>query len=611
MITSKLNQLINFAKSKLLVKLVLIYSTIMLIPLLITIQFVTDSINSKLLELEVSKQKEITVNMKTYLNDQYKKINQIIYLLYYSTNDVAAPVDMLIQTDQEEGGFNNSIRNRITSYLNNISLSMDGISDVLLLDNYSTPNVFSTSTRSISRSYNFANFAQLNPTDRRTFIFPVQSPDYILGVHDSVITHVGNLYDLTDLPSRIPVGKYIINLSSAAIMKHYNQLAGSNGADFYILQEQGMVLFSNKPREIGTIHPFSEQIIGSTNKEIKLDNETYILNKSRLSQKGLYIVMQVPKEEIVKDTQGLINNILTVFLIGVILVLVLAFLFSSYVAFKIKKLHIAMRSVEKGNFNVLIHSTSTDEFGQLTASFNRMCSRLEEYVDKVYIAEINSKSARLSSLQSAINPHFLYNTIESIRMKAIEEHSKEIPHMLYILGKLFHWRISSEHSIITVEEELESINWYLELLQFRFQNNLEIKLIIEESIYDYGIPKLLLQPIIENAFNHGLFHKDQQSVLLIRGRKSDERLIFDIIDNGQGIEPVQLQNLLLKIEGNLESKSSDHIGLTNVMQRIQVMFGMEYGVEVTSKHHYWTKVSISIPAKSRQEMEDHVQSFHY
>lgn len=607
------NQWLFFVKNKLLVKLVLVYSSIMLIPLLITIYIVNESVNSKLLELEIQSQNEITNNMKAYLDEQYSRINRSIYLIYNSADYSDSPVDTLVQMGRNENVYSYKKKNEVSNYLNRIVFSKDEILDVIVFDNHYFPNVFSTSNRSISNRYNFSEIKQikdLRKSDRRTNIFPDESPDYIIEDDISVITHMGNLYNLNDLPSKTPVGKYIINLSSTEIMSQYLQLSGSNKATFYILRDDGVILFSNESQNTGSKYPFFDQVIHSSENEMKLHEETYILNKSRLNQKGIYLLMQAPKKLVVEDSNQLTQNIFTIFIVGVILVLILSFLYSSNIAYKIKTLHNAMRSVEKGDFDTLIVNKSNDELGQLTVAFNRMCSRLEDYVEKEYITEIKTKSAELSSLQSAINPHFLYNTIESIRMKAVEERSKEISHMLYILGKLFHWRISSEHSFITVEEEVESINWFLYLLEFRFQDGLDIKVNIDETIYECGIPKLILQPIIENAFQHGLFHKKQKSVLSIEGYQVKHKIIFDIIDNGIGMEESQLQELALKFEGKLKSNGSDQIGLTNVMRRIQVMFGHSYGVAITSKKNYWTKVSISIPAYSREEMEKNVQSFH-
>jgi two-component system sensor histidine kinase YesM len=607
-----LRALFQFAGRKIVVKFVLAFSAIMLIPLIITVQIVTDTINAKLLELEISKQNEIMNNMKAYLNEQYEKISMTLYLIYFPAGNIESPVEQLMSSNRNESEYNALTRGRVSIYLNGLLLSKDEIVDIILLDNHDRPHVYSTSNRSVSINKDFHSIERIRsirPEDNRIFVFPDQSPDYIIGgnqPNQPVISHVGNLYEINEFTLTDPVGKYIINLSMNEILTHYREISDNNPASFYMLQEDGTILFSNDMQAIGTKHPFFGQIAHTGAQEWKVDGEVYLVNKTRLAHLGHYLLMQVPKRDVLKGTRQLIRDILTVFFAGVALILLLSYLFSSFLASRIKKLNAAMRSVERGNFGSFIESKSDDEFGQLIASFNRMCARLEEYVNKVYVAEIESKNAKLSSLQSAINPHFLYNTLEAIRMKAVEDRSKDVSHMLYLFGRLFHWRIGSDHAIITIEEELHSINWYLELLKFRYRHNLETIVRIDESLYEYGIPKLLLQPIIENAFNHGLFRKAQKSVLLIRGSRSGDRIVFEIIDNGVGLDGPQLAELQAGIEGKSHGKR--HIGLANVAQRIQVMFGPSHQVKIASRKNYWTKVSVSIPMMSRKEMEASVQA---
>jgi two-component system, sensor histidine kinase YesM len=608
-----LKRLILFVKSKLLVKLVFVYSGIMLIPLLITTYMVTESINSKLFDLEIRSHKEITNNMKAYLNEQNNKINGAIYQLYHAPDDSASPVDKLVQLNRQEIDYSYQIKKEISNYLDRVVINDDELLDIILFDNKRLPNAYTTSNRSISNSYDFSKIrpiALLEFTDRHTKTFPDKRPDYILNGNSPVLTYYGNLYDMNALTSLSPVGKYIINISLSKILSKYRQLAGSNQSTFYIIREDGLILFSSSSQEIGRKYPFFKTITSSNKNEMKLEEKSYIINKTLLTEMGFHLVIQTPKELITENTKQLTKYIFTLFLIAFFIILILSFLFSSNIANKIKKLHSAMNSMENGNFDTIIENKSKDELGLLTVSFNKMSSRLKEYVDKVYIAEIKSKSAELSLLHSAINPHFFYNTIESIRMKAVEEHSREISQMLYVFGRLFQWRISNNQSIITIEEEIDSINWFIDLIEYRFQENFVAKIVIDQSIYEFGIPKLLLQPIIENAVQHGLFHKSQKSFLLIRGYKCNQRIIFEIIDNGIGMDETQIREIYDKFEGNAPTNDSKHIGLTNVMRRIKVMFGDSYKVEIKSQKNHWTKVCITLPAFTRKEMEENVQGFY-
>ncbi|WP_158299575.1 sensor histidine kinase [Paenibacillus antri] len=599
----------RYFKNALLLKLVLVYSTIMLVPLLLTIYIITNHVDEQMVEIEIDRQDDLTTKMSEYVDEQYSKIRDIVFWFYNSGANTQPVVDMLVESGKNDSAFQpHIIKNRITSELNKVVMWDKEILDIVLIN--SNKDVFSTSKRSVSLGYDFVGnlpLGRLDASDKRMHKYPSGNLDYILEGDVPVISHVGNLYDLTNLLNIRHTGRYIINLSSVEVMNHYRSFAGTSDADLYVMLNDGTVLFSNETDAIGSTYPFLEQVSKLPAHEADLGGETYILNKADLSDYGLSIVVQTPKNAITSSTKMLIRQILSIFVVGVVIVLALTSLFSTNIANRIKRLLSAMRQVEKGNFDARVHYESRDEIGQLAAAFNRMCERLKGHVDMVYLAEIKTKSAELSSLQSKINPHFLLNTIESIRMKAVEEDSQEISHMLYTLGRLFHWKVRSTQYIITVEEELEYISSYLYLMQFRYQDQLEVKMNVDEDLHELGIPILLLQPIIENASQHALFHKDQRSILSIRGYRDQHHIVFDIVDNGIGMDELQVRVLEEKTN---HAHGASQIGLSNVQQRIRVLFGEPYGLSIASKKHYWTRVRVTIPAMMKKEMDVLVPDFY-
>ncbi|TVY09245.1 cache domain-containing sensor histidine kinase [Paenibacillus cremeus] len=603
----------QFVKNRLLLKLVLVYSTFMLVPLLLTIYIITGHVNAKMIELEIGKQDELTNKMSAYLEEEYAKIRSIVYWFYNS--EAPTTVDMLINSAKNDSAFPPYIiKNRISSELDKVVLWDKEILDIILIDR--NKQVFSTSRRSVSVGYDFTNKAPLSgleTSDKTMYKRPYTHPDYILAGNVPVISNSGNLYDLNHLPDDRSVGQFIINLSLDEIMKQYRQLAGTSRAAMYVFDDDGTVLFSSDTQALGLKYPFLNETadLSLASHELKLNGEPYIINKSELSEKGLHMIVQTPKTQITRETNRLIRQILFIFFCGVFIVLLLTLLFSTNIASRIKRLLTAMRSVEKGRFDTRVAFDSRDELGQLASAFNRMCLRLEEHVDMVYLAEIKTKSAELSALQSRINPHFLLNTMESIRMVAVRERKPEIADMLYTLGKLFRWKIRSTDLIVSVEEELEYISSYLYLMQFRYQDQLAVSIHMDETMYELGIPKLLLQPIIENASEHGLFQKAQQARLSIRGYRREQDVIFDIIDNGVGMDAVQLQELTANMEEAAKSLSQgDQIGLSNVQQRIRLLFGKPYGLTIASRKDHWTRVRVTIPAISWKEMDALVQDFY-
>ena len=197
--------------------------------------------------------------------------------------------------------------------------------------------------------------------------------------------------------------------------------------------------------------------------------------------------------------------------------------------------------------------------------------------NRMYKTELESKEAQLHALQRQINPHFIYNTLESIRMMAYASKDREIERMTYMLGRLMHNSMSDHNKIITVREELENTNYYLYIQQVRFQNKIDIEFDIEQQLYDYRMPKLILQPLVENAIIHGLEKKKEGGKILVRGYTSGENLIFVVKDNGLGIEEERLMEINQVLQG--ENKNLN-IGLSNVNERIKLYYGKQYGLQI-------------------------------
>jgi two-component system sensor histidine kinase YesM len=226
-------------------------------------------------------------------------------------------------------------------------------------------------------------------------------------------------------------------------------------------------------------------------------------------------------------------------------------------------------------------------------------------MDREYESKMLKQQAELNSLQSQINPHFLYNTLESIRGQALKDRVPEIAQMTEALAMLFRYSISQKGNLVTLGAELKSIDNYFTIQQFRFNNKFELVKVFRDDQYllnDYLIPKLTIQPIVENAIYHGLETKIGKGIITIRIAASSSRLILNIIDDGMGIEQSRLTaiNEALSREPDLPPIQSGHqatgLALRNVNKRIKLCFGEEYGLWVASTPGIGTDVEIVLPA---------------
>lgn len=230
---------------------------------------------------------------------------------------------------------------------------------------------------------------------------------------------------------------------------------------------------------------------------------------------------------------------------------------------------------------------------------NTLMHTLEELVSKEANARLMKKQAELDALQSKINPHFLYNTLESIRGQAIVYGLSDIDVMTQALSNLFRYSVSSEGNMVALEKELNNINNYLMIQQYRFNNKFLYETHVDEDTLELQIPKLLLQPIIENAVYHGLETKVGKGTIAIHAYRTEKRLLIQIRDDGEGIPKEKLMaiNDVLnngKSHENAE-KAEMNIGLVNVNERIKLNFGHEYGLRIYSAQKVGTSVEFVLP----------------
>lgn len=242
-----------------------------------------------------------------------------------------------------------------------------------------------------------------------------------------------------------------------------------------------------------------------------------------------------------------------------------------------------------------------------------MMKKMKESLDREYSLNILKKQAELTSLQSQINPHFLYNTLDSIRGQVITEGLTEAGDMVEALSLLFRYSINHSNDLVTFEQELENVGNYIKIIQYRLDNRFDVNKKIDETdnmIMGYYLPRLTLQPLIENAINHGLASKRGKGNIVIRAQTTQKRFIISIEDDGVGIDNEKLDalNQRLKKVGKTETPTVSNgsgIAIFNVNDRIKMIFGDEFGIHVNSSKGLGTEVYISLPIKSTsREIKD-------
>lgn len=293
-----------------------------------------------------------------------------------------------------------------------------------------------------------------------------------------------------------------------------------------------------------------------------------------------------------------------IMILGVgIIVMILGEFFVRYhlqkLAKRLNRILNGMTQVMEGDLDVRISAEKNgDELDVISRCFNEMCINLDEHIKKRYLAEIEQKNAEMAALQSQINPHFLYNTLEAIRMKAICNGDREVGKMLYSLAVTFRAQIK-EADVITLAQELHYSKKYMELFKFRYQNQFQSAVECPEEYLQVPVIKFVLQPVIENYFIHGIRMKEQDNFIRISVEKEDGYRII-VEDNGKGMTEEEIEKKNKELIHDIMKKQGS-IGISNVNRRLKAVYGKSYGIHMEARAGGGLRVILRFKPKESDE----------
>lgn len=368
------------------------------------------------------------------------------------------------------------------------------------------------------------------------------------------------------------------------------------GEQWIVLDQKGEIIYpASQTQGTSTWADVEELSKLERNKpqSIQVDGKSSYVTVSQTNKLGLYVVGALPEAAITDHLSGLKNTIGIVTILCIFAVLMVTYLSVLHLSRRTQTIVMAMKKVQEGNLNARLPVTREDELGLIAGSFNQMCEDLKQYINKVYKSELKQKHAELIALQAQIKPHFLYNTLEVIRMRAVSKGAHDVGEMIYSLAAMFRHMVKDK-TIITVNEEIENCRRYLELTRIRYRDKLQFTIHMDERLGGYNTMKLSVQPLIENYLVHGIVLDRKDNHIRIEVTQHQGDLIIRVSDNGKGIEPERLQ----EIQNDLEQPQiQDHgsLGLKNVQERLRILYGNEYGLTIDSTLHVGTTATVRVP----------------
>ena len=319
---------------------------------------------------------------------------------------------------------------------------------------------------------------------------------------------------------------------------------------------------------------------------------------------GWTTVGVIPLRYINKDLAGIQYLTVIIIVLTIIIGVTVSVIIAQSLILPLENTVNALEKFSRGDFAVRLKENRCDEIGKLNRIFNKAIKEINELMQKVTQSEILNKEMEFKTLQSQMNPHFLYNTLDTINWLAFKEKQTEICNLVAAISSLIRASISNKKSIITIEQELDYVKNYIYIQHIRYKDRFDIIYDIDESLLKQAVPKLIIQPIVENAIIHGIENSKNKNLLYISVKRENECIIIIVKDTGIGMTDEKVSELLkepLNAEGD-EQKAHTNLGLYAVHKRIQLMYGDLYGLTVHSQAGEGTTVTLHIPFTKKQEI---------
>ena len=422
-----------------------------------------------------------------------------------------------------------------------------------------------------------------------------------ISVDDSVVSSDGIAFvrTLLNINRNEEMGIIIATIASRQLENNVNLMVGSAGYSHLVLDSLGNILLSNfddeavksaflekrndRENELTALTPYSLSILG----------EDYLVISGVSGRSGIEITYIISKNAIFQNIYRIRQMNGFIMLICIFLSLILMSMIYKRVIKPVKAMQRSMSLVGQDDSHMQVITDDSNEIGKLADSFNRMVIAIDQKNLKLVEQEKRKHEYELMVLQYQINPHFLYNTLDSIKWLAIAGGNAAIEKMSQALIALLRKTVSSSKEFVTIREELENLEYYVEIQKIRYYNSFDYITEAEDEVLDSLIPKLTLQPLVENALFHGVFDCGHRGLISVSAKREEEDCVITIFDNGAGLETE-------KIRRQLSFRSPEKMGLGNVNERIKLYYGVKYGLVFESVKGEYAKVIMRIPYRAQR-----------
>ena len=457
------------------------------------------------------------------------------------------------------------------------------------------------------REWHGENF---RPDSRKMQLISTHTADYYMGSSKREFSVSRNIMDtktIQSADSRI-LGTLYIDIREDYLDNIVNETKLEEGSQIYIADKtSGEIIYAPKDGENGLAENLKTYLkyMDAGHQYLKTGEDYFIY--SDVPDTHWKVIQRIPVFNLENSYEKIRNTTLLIIGCGSVFLILVYYFYSKKSSQPIRSLKEAMESVQQGNLDTRVEIRSNDEIGYLAQGLNNMTEKLQGHIKKVYIAEIRQREAEIEALKTQIQPHYLYNTLDVIRMTAITHDDEETAEMIDGLSGQLKYLMGRARDMVTLKDEIDSVKNYFKIIHIRYENRFSLEIDLEDGLLDLKVPQLILQPVVENAVKYGLRPKEGEGVVAIRGKIEEGLLEITVMDNGVGMTPQRLKYVreLLGSKETVEHPRSKRasIGLKNVYDRIKLIFGEEYKIEISSFEGIGTIVKYRLPVVETGEKE--------
>ena len=397
-------------------------------------------------------------------------------------------------------------------------------------------------------------------------------------------------------------GTLFINLDLSSFRKITDDIKPYSDSFTYILSPDGTVVYDSTNVDTASVidkkvaDKFSRQ---SGNAQVRLRGRDFIAVYSTSEVTGWKIINLIPVAQYSANVALVTRVVIIICILAVMLSVLVTLYVSRLISNPIERLSGVMNEIDLTNMDVRVDESRRDEIGVLSRSFNSLITKLRDSIRREYEAGIRQKDAELKALQAQINPHFLYNVLQSISSIAVLNDVQEINIMAKALGRMLRYSINTDDNITTIENEIDHVESYLAIQKVRFGEKLEYFLDIPQYVKKCRVLKLSIQPIVENAILHGFEGKLEKGIICIKCSLEKDCVVFEISDNGAGIPDKKLQSIMEELNSRGSAYYSDKkpsIGLRNVLERLKILYNGQAHMSIESEIDVGTSIYVRFPS---------------